>query len=815
MKDKKNITDKANIIRGWLGIDRLAILALLVLMTVSPYKRGLFFAEDYLPFNAWVMGIFIVILAWALFERLMASQLSVSGIDDQDSAFRIRVPNRPIDLIWLLLPLAYLISMIGAVEPGLARNEFLRNLTYMAIALTVLMTVRTRAGQVTIAISYVVTATWVAFYGYGAMYSLWEFTDAMFGSSRLSSVFQYPNTLAAFASGAGLLAIFLAIFFMEARKSDTQLESNSNTWSKLSYIGLNFVGPIFLGIAALLFATVFSTGSRAGAIVLIIAYILSVILVPLRVKLTYLVLSASSLAGGLYLYTQAANRVVEEGFGIFMGKVLLIAAVLYGLALALGVFNRITSRDRKVYIAGQIVLALLIALAFVYIAPMALDIITGNEGLAGLEKLWQRLATVLDHENQSSASARLDFFVDSLKIYKDYPAFGAGGGAWQGLFQVYQDYPYWSTQAHIYYFQLMAEVGTFGLLALTVIFVGICWTVWRVWRQGDYLTNIIQMGILSALLVLFGHSAADFDMSYSIYGAYVWLLMATLFLPLGYQASVDRAGSTEQAKSSESRQSKLEFLQKPLAGASIPVLILLLIIVVAFFINVQSANAISDYQQAALMTKENPQQAFAYMERAYARDSRNTDVIVTYSTFLRDVIESNPEAEIRGHYLPVYGQVIDKAAKDYPYNTKILSQLINYQMITGQGELASATLDRLIEAGKYTGNHYNNAIEANYNLAMYDKVTGAYELYYDRYDDLIENEKPNVRKFVIQKSSHFYAALAYYELGNHEQAREALAKLANKSFNAEDFADEVEAVLAQGKISQEQLAEWLEVIPKR
>ena len=58
---------------------------------------------------------------------------------------------------------------------------------------------------------------------------------------------------------------------------------------------------------------------------------------------------------------------------------------------------------------------------------------------------------------------RFVFWQDALKIVRDHPVFGLGGGAFEETYRRYQSYYYSSTQTHNHYVQMWAEVGTVGL----------------------------------------------------------------------------------------------------------------------------------------------------------------------------------------------------------------------------------------------------------------------------------------------------------------------------------------------------------------
>ncbi|MFD1903705.1 O-antigen ligase family protein [Paenibacillus rhizoplanae] len=65
---------------------------------------------------------------------------------------------------------------------------------------------------------------------------------------------------------------------------------------------------------------------------------------------------------------------------------------------------------------------------------------------------------------QHSVLERFTFYKDAMKVVKDYPILGSGGGGWASLYEEYQNNPYISRQVHNFFLQYLIEVGIVGFI---------------------------------------------------------------------------------------------------------------------------------------------------------------------------------------------------------------------------------------------------------------------------------------------------------------------------------------------------------------
>ena len=124
---------------------------------------------------------------------------------------------------------------------------------------------------------------------------------------------------------------------------------------------------------------------------------------------------------------------------------------------------------------------------------------------------------------------RFDYFRDALKIIRDYPILGTGGGGWAALYQGYQEQAYFSKEVHNHYLQVWIEAGIFGFLAFlgiwisfAVIFIRNCIKakasprVWQLWTA-----SFMPVAALGA------HSVIDWNFSMAAVGIFLFALLGT------------------------------------------------------------------------------------------------------------------------------------------------------------------------------------------------------------------------------------------------------------------------------------------------
>lgn len=472
----------------------LVLSGLLVLvLVVLPYFRGLFFDPDFYLFHAIFYFLFGIVVFFFMRNRWEA------------------VPSLFLRFLWVwLLPIAYLVAMYGAASKLRAWESVLR-WTDNALLFTVvlLITVLYRRTRHLFALGGFITAAWVAVFGLLAFGGVVQFRDAVLGQ-RLASVFQYPNTLAAFLAGFALFGLVLLL-------------DRLMRWVRY---GVAMLLPVLL-------TAFYLTLSRGGYLVFAAVWFgLLFMLRAVSNQVRYLVYSAFAIGVSL-VFVRDVLSLQGQGWKI-LWPLLAQAAIM--LLLVVGYDRLETLATRKLPRKGVWSRWLIPVGLGAGGCVLAWGVWSSQTVQAWLpEPIRARLAQI--DLGQFSVVERTGFFKDALNVFMDHWFVGAGGGAWEVLFHRYQSFPYYSKEIHNFYLQLLVEVGLLG----TVIILGfILWTLWLGWRRLKALDDreaLWQVAVFGVIAVFLLHSVLDFNMTYGAF--HLWLFV---FLALFVTRAVDRVG---------------------------------------------------------------------------------------------------------------------------------------------------------------------------------------------------------------------------------------------------------------------------------
>ncbi|GBG08017.1 putative O-antigen polymerase [Paenibacillus agaridevorans] len=115
---------------------------------------------------------------------------------------------------------------------------------------------------------------------------------------------------------------------------------------------------------------------------------------------------------------------------------------------------------------------------------------------------------------QNSVLERGTFYSDAWKAIKDYPMFGAGGGAWGTFYEKYQNNPYISSQTHNFFLQVLLEIGFMGFAVLIILLVGVYFYFIRSYFRSPEIKRIPYLIFFIFTTAILLHSILDFNMSY-------------------------------------------------------------------------------------------------------------------------------------------------------------------------------------------------------------------------------------------------------------------------------------------------------------
>ncbi|WEK53931.1 MAG: O-antigen ligase family protein [Candidatus Cohnella colombiensis] len=428
-------------------------------------------------------------------------------------------------LVGLLIPLSYYLSSLTAVSKYLATISNLLNFAVYGFLLLGVALSNSRKLLNIMMYGYMLIGSLIALDGFMYIVGNKFRLDALMYNDgvRLGGLFTYPNSYAVF-----LITMLLAIFHY--------LTVEKNLILKIG-LGLILV-PIALSFILTLSRGAIITLPVIALITLLISslkkqLLLGIYFVP-SFLLSLIVQSYFSEIGNeVYVKTDESVKSGQEvetvplfsvqsmkawGVLVIVSVIMAILIYLFHKYLAEWLNTKIEKwkikRLSNLWIPGSIIVIIVIAIM-----------------LWNTEFLTQLLPSALsDRLNEitfqtHSVLERLTMYQDALKIWRDYPITGGGGGVWEALYERYQSYPYISSQVHSFPIRVLIETGLVGFVIVIgfILFVLTSYLI-RCLKNKDRDENYSIYFLISS--AIFVHSLIDFGMNY-------FYLIAIVFLCLG------------------------------------------------------------------------------------------------------------------------------------------------------------------------------------------------------------------------------------------------------------------------------------------
>ncbi|OAB42989.1 O-antigen ligase family protein [Paenibacillus glacialis] len=663
--------------------------------------------------------------------------------------------------VWvLLLPITYILALFGAASHSMAMNMVIIQSSYAVMFIVGLFLLRDKFANRVIqtaimAISYIIVGfgllNWfgqgkfagklVVWFSNGMMNDI--YTHAVMSDSnglRLTSVFQYANTYAAFL----MAFLFAAVFsLIKSRKWYGQV------------IHAFMLVPIILSILLTL--------SRGGLVMLPVVFVLLLLfLKPAKQILWVVYIGISGVASlaisktvtdlGLQLNTTYDGGTAVKGWGYLLITSAIVALLTWviqkfivsRLERGLAFWSNRKMASLWIPVGSVVVVGLL---AFLFIGTSARNILPDN------------VSTRLENINfqQHSVLERLTFYKDAMKVVKDYPVMGAGGGAWAVLYEKYQNNPYTSRQAHNFFLQYLVEVGILGFIVFMSFLIFIFYKYIRGYireneeeRESHFLYLILTLSILL-------HSILDFNMSYVFIGILV-------YLGLGGMAAV-----------MESKPLRFQRLRLRGSGVSalysIVVGIGAVVVLITSIRYVQASDAGLEARKL-VQTSTSFEEIKAPLDKDLSIRKSQPDSTLLLSSLYQQVYSQTQNEDF---YLAGYNMIVE-ARNDEPFNKSMINHLIKFHSL--KGEQAQA-FDLLV----------TNSENFNWDIEWYERIISqGYELGTDALG----------KKDIASRDKYFNAGI---EAFNKIQAGLVhLATLPEGQFAGRAFANTPAMILNTGKM---------------
>ncbi|HYF75357.1 MAG TPA: O-antigen ligase family protein [Candidatus Nitrosocosmicus sp.] len=286
-----------------------------------------------------------------------------------------------------------------------------------------------------------------------------------------------------------------------------------------------------------------------------------------------------------------------------------------------------------------------------------------------------------------TVSLRMYFAQDALKIIKDHPIVGAGGGAWKNLYRQYQSQPYSTTEVHNFYMQYGTEVGIIGLAILAGLLVLLVVSMIKSIKAGSEALHVY----LAAMLLLL-HSSIDFNLSLPAVASILWMLVGMI--------------------DSEKHTSGLEKLPQRYVG--IPVVILSIVVLLSSASIYYGMKLGTQGAETAKNTKDF-NKAIEIYERAASLDRFNA----AYSLDLAQLMTNRIIATKDPEYQKEFMKRISLVKKYEPYNHQYTRTICNMLLALGKFEEASMAAEEKLQDEPLLSPSYMLNIDVNYHIASY------------------------------------------------------------------------------------------------
>lgn len=597
----------------------------------------------------------------------------------------------------LLLPITYLLSIISAASHYFAMNMVLIQCIYAIMFIIGLYLLQNKQANRFVETTTITAAYLIVLFGLLNWLGQGKTASALVGwfsgtvidgyynqavwidanGPRLASVFQYPNTYAAF-----LMAFFFVAVFAITR---------SKKWYEQAIHAFMLV-PMALSILLTL--------SRGGLVFLPVVFIVLLLFLKPAKQILWILYCLIAGVGTLLIAKPVTDLGQQFHQGLIndpakgWGYVLIISVIVSALAWVIQHFlapkleERLSGLSQRrlsnLWLPISSVVAVVI-LAAVFLGTNAKHLLPGNIG--------ERLENI--NFQQHSVLERLTFYKDALKVMKDYPIIGAGGGAWASLYEKYQNNPYLSRQAHSFVMQYLVEVGILGF----VVFLAFILFIFYKYIKGYIRSSeeqresyFIYFILVFSLLI---HSMMDFNMSYVYIGIIVFVGLA------GMAAAMDN-------------QPVKRLALKPSTARGLYSVVAVVASLVLIFTSIRYIQANDEVTKGKYLmsTSSDFQEIKSPLDRALKKRANQPDAVLNLHVLLKAGYEQTQDESF---YNESYS-LLTKALKKEPFNKNIYNQLIALHQLKGETEQVYAILRDNADKYAWDMNWYDQLIYQSYEL---------------------------------------------------------------------------------------------------
>lgn len=689
----------------------------------APFQRALFNGGSY-DFERTIYSA----LVWSSIILLLIAILAFF-------VFKLKEQKDVLTILVLLMPLTYVISLFNSASHYLATNMVYIQMLYATFLILGVMLTKNKLGTSFVTSLLLISGYFIVLFG--LLYWLgngnfaghlvgwfalmdaadpYLYRDAIMTDSnglRLTSVFQYANTYAAFLITLSLGALF---FIVKSRK-----------WYVVLPHAIMLV-PIIISF--------WLTLSRGAIVVIPVVFLIMLFFFSISRQILALIQFGLAFAASLVIL----EKVTDIGIGLQKQPsaseswhgwtILLIASVVFAvLAIVIQRFaapwlERITARfDSKKFAT------FILPIAAIVVGVVGAILILSDTGFKNI--LPDNVKTRIENINfqQHSVLERGTFYKDAVKLWSDYPIIGAGGGAWASLYEKYQNNPYTSRQAHNFALQYLVEAGALGFLAFIGFVIAVMVFYIRSYIKSSQEKRDLHFLFFIVTISLLIHSMIDFDLSYVYLGA-------ILFLALGGMLS-------------NSTSAPIRLKSDSLALHKMFPAVLAVLSIVMFYISAQLVSANSSYKQTLEVVKKSQDynQIVAPLDKAISLHPAHPDYLLTgqvsrIGILLQVSNQMQKEDPKKGEAFFNQAQdLLNQLLKKEPHNRMVAMQQLNMLLIKGNKQEALDWSNSQIPNYPWYIEMYEKSMSLGIDLANQAREKNNMQEYNTRLDNAVSTYK--------------------------------------------------------------------------
>ncbi|MBB6670616.1 O-antigen ligase family protein [Cohnella nanjingensis] len=589
----------------------------------------------------------------------------------------------------ILLPFIYLVSSIQGVS---------RYLSGYGVLISLMLFILFAAGAYLIDYKRIIQFLPVVFMIFGYLIVLYGFLN-LFGNVylldslsaqdgvRTTSIFQYANAF----------AVLLLVMWVNAI---IQISQTSRMAMKIVH-GLMIV-PILVSFLLTL--------SRGALLILPVIAIVALFMFRLKQQIKIILYSIVGMGLSLLIYTRLADRGIDvmgqitqalgEGkqprtVSIFASGSLSSWGILIGVSIVMAGLAFLIERYVEPKLQAKLETA---APSKGLILPLALVVISVLGAISIATDLLTRfLPPVIRSRvedvnfNTHSVYERLTMYKDALKIWKEYPIIGGGGGTWDALYESYQSYSYTSNQTHSFIVKYLIEVGAVGVALHVTMFAMVIVAFVRFYRKADEENrNRLVFYFITPVIILL-HALIDFDMSYAFYGGIVFLCLGVM------------AGTQLQEiglKWDKQKQNKIRYI----GGAVLGIVGVVMLIVTSMKLYV-----FNQFDQATQETRRSEasfQVIESHLKQAHATDKKHPVMLAQLATWNYKAYEQTQDKQYLDKAVS-YASQLQKAEPHYRTASEI--EYVT-QKALGNKEQALAIMEEAVNQRPFTQSYFEQVL---------------------------------------------------------------------------------------------------------